>query len=73
MIETLYAVNFLKGHLQRFINYNRINATIDCGDNYISFYAKDSDGNKQYLARGSNHHLRMKIWQTKMNLGREKI
>ena len=59
MIETLYAVNFLKGHLQRFINYNRINATIDCGDNYISFYAKDSDGNKQYLARGSNHHLRM--------------
>ena len=59
MIETLYAVNFLKGHLQRFIKFKRINATIDCGDNYVSFYVKDDNSSKQYLARGSNHHLRM--------------
>ena len=59
MIEALYAVNFLKGHLQRFKKYNRINATIDCGDNYVSFYAKDDNSSKQYLARGSDHQLRM--------------
>lgn len=59
MIEALYAVNFLKGHLQRFKKYNRINVTINCGDNYVSFYAIDNNSNKQYLTRGSNHHLRM--------------
>ena len=73
MIEPVYAVNFLKGHLQRFIKYKRINASIDCGDNYISFYAKDKIENKQYLARGSDHHLRMQHLAIKMNLGKEII
>ena len=59
MIDTTYAVNCLKQGFQRYIKCNKINATIDCGDNYVSFYAKDNGSNKQYLARGSNHHLRM--------------
>ena len=59
MIDSTYAVNCLKQGFQRYIRCNKINATIDCGDNYVSFYAKDNNSNKQYLARGSNHHLRM--------------
>jgi hypothetical protein len=58
MIDTTYAVNCLKQGFQRYIRYNKINATIDCGDNYVSFYVKGVNG-KQYLARGSNHHLKM--------------
>ena len=58
MIDTTYAVNCLKQGFQRYIRYNKINATIDCGDNYVSFYVKGVNW-KQYLARGSNHHLKM--------------
>ncbi len=58
MIDATYAVNCLKQGFQRYIRYNKINATIDCGDNYVSFYVKGVNG-KQYLARGSNHHLKM--------------
>ena len=58
MIGTTYAVNCLKQGFQRYIRYKKINATIDCGDNYVSFYVKGVNG-KQYLARGSNHHLKM--------------
>lgn len=60
MIDTLYAVNCLKQGFQRYIRYTKINATIDCGDNYVSFYVKDFNSTgKQFLARSSNHHLRM--------------
>lgn len=58
MIDTTYAVNCLKQGFKRYVRSNRINATIDCGDNYVSFYVKDFKG-KQYLARSSNHHLKM--------------
>ena len=58
MIDATYAVNCLKQGFQRYIRCNKINATIDCGDNYVSFYVKGVNG-KQYLTRGSNHHLKM--------------
>lgn len=58
MIDTTYAVNCLKQGFQRYIMSNRINATIDCGDNYVSFYVNNVNG-KQYIARGSDHHLKM--------------
>lgn len=58
MIDTTYAVNCLKQGFQRYIRSNRINATIDCGDNYVSFYVNNVNG-KQYIARGSDHHLKM--------------
>ena len=59
MIDTKYAVNCLKQGFKRYIQYRKINATIECGVNYVSFYVKDGISGKQYLARGSNHHFRM--------------
>ena len=60
MIDAQYAVDCLRQGFERYIRYKRIDATIDIGPNYVSFYVKDIDNTgKQYMARASNHHLKM--------------
>ena len=60
MIDEGYAVSCMERGFKRYIAYNNIDATIECSENTISFYVKDTDGTgKQYLARSSDHHLSM--------------
>ena len=60
MIDAQYAVDCLRQGFERYIRYKRIDATIDIGPNYVSFYVKDIDNTgKQYMARASSHHLKM--------------
>jgi len=59
MINPLNAVNCLKRGFKRYVRYNLINANIECGPNYVSFYVKDTDNTgKQYLTRTSDHHVK---------------
>jgi hypothetical protein len=60
MIDPKYAANCLKRGFQRYIRYSKINASIDSEPYRVSFYVKDYDkAGKQYLARSSDHHLKM--------------
>lgn len=60
MIDSKYAVDCLRQGFERYIRYKKIDATIDIGSNYVSFYVKDFDNTgKQYMARTSTHHLKM--------------
>ena len=60
MIDPKYAANCLKLGFQRYIRYSKINASIDSEPYRVSFYVKDYDkAGKQYLARSSDHHLKM--------------
>ena len=60
MIDAQYAVDCLRQGFERYIRYKKIDATIDVGPNYVSFYVKDVDNaGKQYMARTSTHHLKM--------------
>lgn len=60
MIDSKYAVYCLRQGFERYIRYKKIDATIDIGSNYVSFYVKDFDNTgKQYMARTSTHHLKM--------------
>lgn len=60
MIDPKYATNCLKRGFQRYIRYSKINASIDSEPYRVSFYVKDYDkAGKQYLARSSDHHLKM--------------
>lgn len=59
MINPINAVNSLKRGFKRYIRYNLINAKIECGPNYVSFYVKDTDNTgKQYLTRTSDHQVK---------------
>lgn len=60
MIDSKYAVDCLRQGFERYIRYKKIDATIDIGSNYVSFYVNDFDNTgKQYMARTSTHHLKM--------------
>lgn len=60
MIKAKYAISCLKQGFQRYIRHKKIDATIECSSNTVSFYVKDFDtSKKQYLARASDHHLKM--------------
>lgn len=60
MIDPKNATNCLKRGFQRYIRYSKINASIDSEPYRVSFYVKDYDKvGKQYLARSSDHHLKM--------------